>query len=170
MLCVDDYSRFKIVHFLKHKDQAAGALMDIIASHISPAGLKIGIIRTDGGGEFEGEFQNLLNSLSIKPEKTPPHTPQYNGVAERALGILRDKTVVLLRELEEGKNLPPLGRSHAICLRHVQHVRHIIPRRRSHAVRTPVRQQAIAFRDSSLWHRGIHAAPQPAQQTRAART
>ncbi|CAN0075317.1 unnamed protein product, partial [Sphacelaria rigidula] len=103
MLCVDDYSHFKIVRFLKHEGQAAGALIDIIASHISPAGLKIGIIRTNRGGEFEGEFQNLLNSLSIKPEKTPPHTPQYNGVAERALGIMRDKTVALLRGLEEGK-------------------------------------------------------------------
>ena len=93
MLCVDDYSRFKIVRFLKHKNQVAGALEDIIASHISPTGLKIGIIRTDGGGEFAGEFQDLLNRLGIKHEKTPPHTPQYNGVAERALGILRDKTV-----------------------------------------------------------------------------
>ena len=102
MLCVDDYSRFKIVRFLKHKNQVAGALEDIIASHISPAGLKIGIIRTDGGGEFEGEFQDLLNNLGIKHEKTPPYSPQYNGVAERALGILRDKTVALLRSLIAG--------------------------------------------------------------------
>ena len=104
MLCVDAYSRFKIVRFLKHKNQVAGALEDIIASHISPAGLKIGIIRTDGGGEFAGEFQDLLNRLGIKHEKTPPHTPQYNGVTERALGILRDKTVALLRDLKEEKN------------------------------------------------------------------
>ena len=43
------------------------------------------------------KIQDLLNNLGIKHKKTPPHTPQYNGVAKRALGILRDKTVALLR-------------------------------------------------------------------------
>ena len=34
--------------------------------------------------------------LGIKCETTPTHTPQYNGVVERALGLLRDKAVVFL--------------------------------------------------------------------------
>lgn len=49
MLCVDDYSRFKIIRFLK-KDETTAALEDILATHITPSGTKIGIIRSDGGG------------------------------------------------------------------------------------------------------------------------
>ena len=52
------------------------------------AGIKVGTVRNDGGGEFEGEFQSLLQELGIKRETTPPHTPQYNGVMERELGLL----------------------------------------------------------------------------------
>ena len=40
LLCVDDYSRFKFIRFLKHKDQAAGALMDIIASKFRQPALR----------------------------------------------------------------------------------------------------------------------------------
>ena len=53
MICVDDFSRFKIVRFLKKSDVTA-MLRSIIAEYISPADLKIGSIRTDEGGEFQG--------------------------------------------------------------------------------------------------------------------
>ena len=45
---------------------------------------------------------SLLAELGIKHERTPPYTPQYNGVAERTLGLLRDRTVALLRGVAEG--------------------------------------------------------------------
>ena len=92
MLCVDDFTRFQFIRFLKHKRDAAKELLKLVAEHIAPLGIKIGTVRTDGGGEFEGEFQSLLE-LRIKRETTPPHTPQYNGVVERALVLLQDKTV-----------------------------------------------------------------------------
>ena len=104
MLCVDDFARFEFIRFLKHKSDAAKELRELVAEHIAPAGIKIGTVRTDGGGEFEGEFQSLLKELGIKRETTPPNTPQYNGVVERALGLLRDKTVTLLRGMTAGKS------------------------------------------------------------------
>ena len=72
--------------------------------HISPVGIKMNTVRIDGGGEFEGEFQSLLIELGIKHEMTSPHTPQHNGVVEWALGLLRDKTVPLLRGMAAGKS------------------------------------------------------------------
>ncbi|CAN0414389.1 unnamed protein product [Ascophyllum nodosum] len=99
MICVDGFSRFKIALFLKKKSDAAAALRNIIAECITPAGLKIGSIRTDEGGEFEGEFQEVLDSHGITHEFTPPDTLQYNGVAERALGLLREKSIVMLQEM-----------------------------------------------------------------------
>ena len=74
------------------------------AKHIALAGIKIGTVRTDGGGEFKGEFQSLLKELGTKRKTTPPHTPQYNCVVERALGLLRDKTAALLRGMITDKS------------------------------------------------------------------
>ena len=81
---------------------ATAVLRAIIAKYFAPTGLNIGVIRTDNGGEFQGAFQSLLAKLGIKNERTPPYTPQYNGVAERTLGLLRGKTVALLRGVTEG--------------------------------------------------------------------
>ena len=91
MLCVDDFTRFKFIRSLKHRSDAAKELRELVAEHIAPAGIKIGTIRTDGEGEFEGELQSLLKEMGIKRETTSPDTPQYNGVVERALGLLRDR-------------------------------------------------------------------------------
>ena len=102
MLCVDDFSRYKIVAFMAKTSDATAVLRAIIARYFTPAELNIGVIRTDNGGEFQGAFQSLLAELDIKRERTPPCTPQYNGEAERTLGLLRDKTVALLRGVTEG--------------------------------------------------------------------
>ena len=99
MACVDDSSRFKIVRVLKKKSDAAAALRNIIAEYITPAGLKIGSIRADEGGEFEGEFQQVLDSHGITHEFKHPDTPQYNGVAERALRLLRENYITMLQEM-----------------------------------------------------------------------
>ena len=77
-------------------------LRAIIARYLAPAGLNTGVIWTDNGGEFQKTFQSLLAELGIKHERTPPYTPQYNRVTERTLGLLRDKTVALLRGVTEG--------------------------------------------------------------------
>ena len=102
MLCVDDFSRYKIVAFMAKKSDATVVLRAIIARYFAPAGLNIGVIRTDKGGEFRGACHSLLAELGIKHERTPPYTPQYNGVAERTLNLLRDKTVALLHGVTEG--------------------------------------------------------------------
>ena len=78
-------NRYAMLCFLKHKSDAAKELRELLVEHIAPAGIKIGIVRTDGGGEFEGKFQSLLKELEIKRETNPPHTPQYNCVVERRL-------------------------------------------------------------------------------------
>jgi len=45
--------------------------------------LKIKYLRTDGGGEYQGELTPVLKELGIKHEPTSPHSPQSNGKAER---------------------------------------------------------------------------------------
>ena len=104
MLSADDFTRFKFICFLKHKSDAAKELRKLVAEHIAPAGIKIGTVRIDGGGKFDGESQLLLKELGIKRKTTSPHTPQYNGVVEQALGLLRDKPVTLLPGMTAGKS------------------------------------------------------------------
>ena len=104
MLRIDDFPCFKFIRFLKHTSDAAKELRELVAERIAPADIKISTVRTNGGGEFEGEFQPLLKELGIERETTPQHTPQYNGVVERAFRLLRDKTVALLRSITAGKS------------------------------------------------------------------
>ena len=66
MLCVDDFIRFKLIRFLKHKSDAAKELRELVAEYIASAGIKIGTVSTDRGEEFESEFQSLLKELGIK--------------------------------------------------------------------------------------------------------
>ena len=46
--------------------------------------------RSNNGGEFGGEFASVSNELLIKQEFTPAYSPQYNGVAERGLGLIEE--------------------------------------------------------------------------------
>ena len=45
-------------------------------------------VRSDNGGEFfGGEIESVCNELLIE-EFTPAYSPQFNGVAERGLGVI----------------------------------------------------------------------------------
>ena len=103
VIFVDDCTRFKVVKFVTKKSDATAALLSLIADYITPQKLSIKCARTDNGGEFEGEFQRELDRRSITHEHTPPDTLQYNGVAERALGLLREKAIILMEELDDEK-------------------------------------------------------------------
>ena len=104
VIFVDDCTRVKVVKFVKKKSKTAAALLSLIADYITPQKMSIKCVRTDDGGEFEGEFQRELDRRSITHEHTPPDTPQYNGVAERAL--LREQAIILMEELDDVINVP----------------------------------------------------------------
>ena len=126
VIFVDDCTRFKVVKFVKNSDTTA-ALLSLIAEYITPQKLSIKCVRTDNGGEFEGEFQRELDRRSITHEHTPPDTPQYKGVAERALGLLREKAITLMEELDDVINVPQekaAGSGNAFRVRCHQQVSH----------------------------------------------
>ena len=105
VIFVDDCTRFKVVKFVKKKSNTSAALLSLIAGYITPQKLPIKYVRTDNGGDFGGEFQRELDRRSITHEHTPPDTPQYNGVAKRALGLLREKAITLMEELDDVINV-----------------------------------------------------------------
>ena len=106
VIFVDVCTRFKVVKFVNKESDTTAALLSLIADYITPQKLSIKCVRTDNSGEFEEEFQRELDRRSITHEHTPPDTPQYNGVAERALGPLREKAIILMEELDDVINVP----------------------------------------------------------------
>ena len=106
VIFMDDCTRFNVVKFVEKKSNTTTALLSLAADYINPRKLSIKCVRTDNGGEFEGEFQRKLDRRSITSEHTPPDMPQYTGVAERALRLLREKAITLMEELDDAINVP----------------------------------------------------------------
>ena len=80
---IDDYSRKIWVYHLKSKDQVLDVFKQFQALSERQTGKKLKCIRTDNGDENIGPFDNYCKSQGIRHQKTPPKTPQLNGLAER---------------------------------------------------------------------------------------
>lgn len=63
MTCVDDFTRFKFDGFLRTKSGDTEALRPIINDDIVIEDFRIDIVRTDGGGEFGGQFKTFVSEL-----------------------------------------------------------------------------------------------------------
>ena len=84
MVLVDDYSRFSWIRFCPNK------LHPTYLTHLRHFHVKhpITILRSDN--EFNSDILNTFCAENgITQEFTPPHTPEYNGVVERRIAVLR---------------------------------------------------------------------------------
>ena len=91
----DDCTRFTRVYFLRHKSDATNAFESFLAE-VRADGTPSAVmaVRSDNGREiFGGAFGELCRTRGIKQEFTPADSPKYNGVAERALGLINDAAV-----------------------------------------------------------------------------
>ncbi|CAB1096235.1 unnamed protein product [Ectocarpus sp. CCAP 1310/34] len=92
MILKDDFTRRAWMYFLRSKSDAGSAFRSFHAN-VRADGIPslIEIVRSDnGGGFFGGEFASVCNELVIKQEFTPAHSPEFNGVAERGLGLTEE--------------------------------------------------------------------------------
>ncbi|GKF68622.1 putative RNA-directed DNA polymerase [Tanacetum coccineum] len=62
----------------------------------SRKGRKLKCIRSDNGGEYIGPFDEYCREHGIQHQKTPPKTPQLNGLAERMNRTLVERVRCLL--------------------------------------------------------------------------
>ena len=95
---IDDCSRKLWVYVLKTKDQVLGVFKQFQASVERETGKKLKCIRTDNGGEYCGPFDEYCKHQGIRHQKTPPKTPQLNGLAERMNRTLMERVRCLLSE------------------------------------------------------------------------
>ncbi|WVZ03005.1 hypothetical protein V8G54_023811 [Vigna mungo] len=89
---------------LKGKDQVLDTFKEFHALVERQSGKKLKCIRTDNGGEYCGPFDAYCRQYSIAHEKTPPKTPQLNGLAERMNKTLIERVRCMLSKAKLPKH------------------------------------------------------------------
>lgn len=98
---IDDYSRYTVVYFLKHKNETNTFIKQFVESAITQRHKTPKIIRSDRGGEYVNrELQKFLKDKGIKVEYTVPDSPEQNGVAERKNRSLLEMARCMLIDAE----------------------------------------------------------------------
>ena len=103
---IDDATRYMFLYPLKSK--TAKEVRDsflLFRNEFEQDGRRVKSIRTDGGGEYRKQMAELCTELGIKHEETAPYTPEQNGVAERANGIICARIRSILAETDLPKEL-----------------------------------------------------------------
>ena len=93
---IDDYSRKLWVYALKTKDHVLEKFKEYHALVERQSGKKLKCIRSDNGGEYCGPFDAYCRQHGIRHEKTPPKTPQLNGLVERMNRTLMERVRCML--------------------------------------------------------------------------
>ncbi|RDX66737.1 hypothetical protein CR513_54461, partial [Mucuna pruriens] len=71
------------IYVLKTKDQVLEKFKQLQALVERQSSKKVKCIRSGNGGEYYGPFDVYCKQQGIRHEKTPPKTPQLNGLAKR---------------------------------------------------------------------------------------
>lgn len=79
----DDYTKFRIIYFIKEKSEVADKLKQFLAE-TKTTGHVVKELLSDNGGEFDNkEVKEILQREGIIQRLTMPYTPQQNGCSER---------------------------------------------------------------------------------------
>nr|GEY08490.1 retrotransposon protein, putative, Ty1-copia subclass [Tanacetum cinerariifolium] len=99
----DDFSRYGYVYLLKHKHEVFETFKVFQKEVENQLGKTIKSLRSDRGGEYTSqEFLDHLKDHGIIAHRTPPYTPQHNGVSERRNRTLLD----MVRSMMSQTTLP----------------------------------------------------------------
>nr|GEX76667.1 zinc finger, CCHC-type [Tanacetum cinerariifolium] len=90
----NDFSRYGYVYLLKHKHELFETFKVFQKEIENQLGKIIKSLRSDRGGEYMSqEFLYHLREHGIIAHRTPPYTPQHNGVSERRNRTFLDMNV-----------------------------------------------------------------------------
>ncbi|XP_062103129.1 uncharacterized protein LOC133814150 [Humulus lupulus] len=100
MVCVDDFTRYTWVQFIREKSDTFGVFSALCLRLQNEKVLKIAKVfrlRSDHGKEFENAlFAEFCDHMGIAHEFSAPKTPQQNGVVERKNRTLQEMARVML--------------------------------------------------------------------------
>nr|AAX96807.1 retrotransposon protein, putative, Ty1-copia sub-class [Oryza sativa Japonica Group]ABA92798.1 retrotransposon protein, putative, Ty1-copia subclass [Oryza sativa Japonica Group] len=107
MTLIDDATRFCYVYLLKTKDEALDYFKIYKAEVENQLDRKIKRLRSDRGGEFfSNEFDLFCEEHGIIHERTPPYSPESNGIAERKNRTLTDLVNAMLDTADYLRHVP----------------------------------------------------------------
>nr|GFA54976.1 zinc finger, CCHC-type [Tanacetum cinerariifolium] len=87
----DDFSRYGYVYMLKHKHEVFETFKVFQKEVENQLGKTIESLHSDRGGKYMSqEFLDHLKEHGIIAHRTPPYTPQHNGVSKRRNRTLLD--------------------------------------------------------------------------------
>jgi transposase InsO family protein len=99
----DDFSRFGYVYLMRHKSESLEKFKEFKNEVENQLDKRIKILRSDRGGEYlSNDCEAYLKGCGIVPQRTPPGTPQWNGVSERRNRTLLD----MIRSMMSQTSLP----------------------------------------------------------------
>ncbi|KAL5567366.1 hypothetical protein UlMin_030530 [Ulmus minor] len=105
-VCVDDFSRFTWVGFLKEKSEAFNIFKTLIIKIQVEKNDRVVRLRSDHGKEFENTlFDDFCAANGISHEFSAPITPQHNGVVERKNRVIQEMARVMFFSKDVLKNL-----------------------------------------------------------------
>ena len=95
VMAVDGHSRMKFSGFITRKSEIAKFVEGILGK-MKTFGHKVKLIRCDNAGENNKQLRLLAEQHEIVMEFTAPHTPQQNGVAERAIAVVKEMALAMM--------------------------------------------------------------------------
>ena len=99
----DEVSRMNAVYLIKTKDEALDTLIRYNEDIVIPNGFRLEQLRSDCGGEYTSKkYRSYCKNTGIQQQHTAPHTPQQNGISERAGRTLMN----IVRCMLDGGRLP----------------------------------------------------------------
>ena len=85
LVLVDKGSSFHYVRYLENKHRVHEAITALVPMIETQTGVKVKRFVSDNGGEFS-QLDRFFRDRGIHMQRTVPHSPQQNGMAERGVG------------------------------------------------------------------------------------
>ena len=102
---IDDCTRFFYVYLLSSKDEGIDSFKQYKNEVVNQLNMKIKMIRSDRGGEYESLFAEICLEYGIIHQTTAPYTPQSNSVVERKNRTLKEMMNALMNNSGSLRNL-----------------------------------------------------------------
>ncbi|KAF2890836.1 hypothetical protein ILUMI_15337, partial [Ignelater luminosus] len=105
---VEDFSKIAVVYCIKHKSEVFNRFVEYIKLMQNQTGKKIKEIHCDNGREYiNKDFFRLAKAEGIYLRTGPPHTHEFNGVAEKYNRTIMNRARCLLSEAKIDKSYWP---------------------------------------------------------------
>ena len=108
IILIDEYSRYIVHHALLTTMDAASVSLEAqtALAKLRKSSIAVPIIQSDNGSSFIAmEFKIVLKENHLTQKLIRPHTPEQNGIIERANKTMRESlTTVILTDYEQAKS------------------------------------------------------------------